>query len=48
MIVVGALALALTRMASLSGSNKLLLTGLLLIVAGIVAHIRSIKKESRY
>jgi uncharacterized membrane protein HdeD (DUF308 family) len=48
MIVLGALVLALTRIASLSGSNTLLVTGLLLIVAGIGLHIHSIKRESKY
>lgn len=48
LILLGVLALVLTRIASLSGNNMLLLTGLLLIVAGIIVHIRSIKHESRY
>lgn len=48
LIILGVLALVLTRIASLSGNNILLLTGLLLIVAGIIVHIRSIKHESRY
>ena len=48
LIILGVLVLVLTRIASLSGNNILLLTGLLLIVAGIIVHIRSIKHESRY
>ena len=47
-IVLGALTLAVTRIPSLVSSNALLLTGLLLIVAGIVLHIRSIKHDSLY
>ncbi len=47
-IVVGALTLVVTRIDSLSNHNWLLLTGLLLIVAGIVLHIRGIKRESNY
>lgn len=48
LIIIGVLALALTRIDALSGSNTLLLTGLLLIVTGIVTHIWSIKHESKY
>lgn len=48
LIILGVLVLVLTRIPSLSGNNILLLTGLLLIVAGIIVHIRSIKHESRY
>ena len=48
LIVLGALTLAATRIPSLVSSNALLLTGLLLIVAGIVLHIRSIKHDSLY
>ena len=48
LIVVGALTLVVTRIDSLSNHNWLLLTGLLLIVAGIVLHIRGIKRESNY
>ena len=38
----------LTRINALSSHNSLLLTGLLLIVAGILLHIRNIKHESKY
>ena len=48
LIVLGALALIMTRLHALASSNALLATGLLLIVAGIGLHIRSIKHESRY
>lgn len=48
LIVLGVLTLTLTRIPSLVSSNTLLLTGLLLIVAGIWLHIRSIKKDSLY
>lgn len=45
LIVMGALALLATRLKALSGSNVMLLTGLLLIVAGIVVHVRGVKSE---
>ena len=48
LIISGALALTLTRIPSLVSGNTLLLAGLLLIVAGIWLHIRSIKKDSLY
>ena len=48
LIISGVLLLALTRIATLSSSNTLLLTGLLCNVAGIVLHIKSIKHESQY
>ncbi len=48
LIIIGTLVLLLTRFHSLSSHNWLLLTGLCFIVAGIVVHIRSIKKESKY
>ena len=57
LIVLGALALIMTRLEALDSSNTLqaldssntlLATGLLFIVAGIGLHIRSIKRESRY
>ncbi len=48
LIIAGTLALAATRISALASSNGLLLTGLLLIVAGIVVHIYSIKHEGKY
>ncbi len=48
LILLGTLTLLLTRLNAWSGHNWLLLTGLLLIVAGIVTHIWSIKRESKY
>ena len=48
LIIIGTLVLLLTRFHSLSSHNWLLLTGLCFIIAGIVKHIRSIKRESRY
>ena len=48
LIASGTLVLVLTRIPSWGGSNTLLLTGLLLIVAGIWQHTRSIKHESKY
>jgi cytochrome c biogenesis protein CcdA len=47
-IIIGALTLTATRLTALNGNNALLLTGLLLIILGIVLHIRSIKRESGY
>ena len=47
-IIAGALMLAATRFGSLSSHNWLLVTGLLLIVTGIVLYIRHIKHESNY
>ena len=46
LIILGTMALILTRIETLAGSNSLLITGLLLIVVGIWLHIRSIKQES--
>ena len=48
LIIIGTLVLLLTRFHSLASHNWLLLTGLCCIVAGIVLHIRSIKRESQY
>ena len=47
-IIAGALTLAATRIGSLSSHNWLLVTGLLLIVAGIVLYVRGIMHESNY
>ena len=46
LIIIGTLVLVATRIPSLTGSNAMLLSGLLLIVAGIILHIRSIKHGS--
>ena len=46
LIIIGTLVLIATRFSPFSSSNRMLLSGLLLIVAGIVLHIRSIKHES--
>lgn len=48
LIITGTLVLILTRLSSLGGSNLWLLSGLLLIVAGIIIHIVGIKRDSRY
>lgn len=48
LIVSGTFTLLLTRLQALSLNNTLLVIGLILIVTGIVIHIRSIKKESKY
>ena len=48
LIVIGTIALVTTRFSLFSSSNWMLLSGLLLIVAGIVLHIRTIKHESNY
>ena len=48
LILIGACTLILTRLSTLSTHNWLLITGLLFIVAGIILHIRGIKRESKY
>lgn len=48
LIILGTLVLMLTRTRSLASMNTLLIAGLLLIVSGIVLHIRSIKGDSEY
>lgn len=48
LIIIGTLVLFATRFHGLSSHNWLLLTGLCCIVAGIITHIRSTKRESRY
>lgn len=45
LIVLGTLMLTATQLKALNGNNWLLLAGLLLIVAGILLHIRIIKGE---
>lgn len=48
LIVLGTLALVATRLKALNSNNTLLLAGLLMIVVGIVVHIRSIRHASEY
>jgi uncharacterized membrane protein HdeD (DUF308 family) len=48
LIIIGTLVLVATRIPSLTSSNTMLLSGLLLIVAGIFLHIRSIKHQSNF
>ena len=48
LIIIGTFTLLLTRISTFSAHNWMLLIGLLLIVLGIVLHIRSIKKDSLY
>jgi uncharacterized membrane protein HdeD (DUF308 family) len=48
LIIIGTLALILTRLEQLSNLNTLLLAGLLFIILGIVLHIRSIKQQDNY
>ena len=48
LIILGTLVLMLTRIDNLASMNTLLIAGLLLIVSGIVLHIRSIKGDSEY
>ena len=48
LILLGTTLLVTTRIGKWSTHNWLLLIGLLLIVAGVFVHIRSIKHESRY
>lgn len=45
LVVIGTLTLTATQLKALNDSNWLLLAGLLLIVAGILLHIRIIKGE---
>ena len=45
LIVLGTLTLTATQLKALNGSNWLLLSGLLLIITGIIMHIRIIKSE---
>lgn len=47
-IIIGVALLVLTHITQLDTHNWLLASGLLLVVAGIILHIRSIKKESNY
>ena len=48
LIIIGTIVLISTRISQWSTHNWLLVSGLLLIIAGIWFHIRSIKHESRY
>ena len=48
LIIIGVLMLIATRFEFLAHANWPLLCGLLLIILGIVLHIRSIKRDSRY
>ncbi len=48
LIIIGTLALFSTRLQALANANWPLYTGLLLIIAGIILHIHSIKRDSRY
>ena len=48
LIIIGTILLVATRFSMLSTHNGLLVSGLLLIMAGIWFHIRSIKHESNY
>ncbi|MBQ9656719.1 MAG: hypothetical protein IJV38_11995 [Prevotella sp.] len=48
LMATGTVALMLTRLEQLSASNLLLGSGLLLIVAGILLHVWTIKRESKY
>lgn len=48
LIATGTVALMLTRLEQLSASNLLLGSGLLLIVAGILLHVWTIKRENKY
>ena len=48
LIIIGTLALILSRLEQLSNLNTLLLAGLLFIILGIVLHIRSIKQQDNY
>lgn len=48
LIILGTLTLVVTHIVLSPVHNGLLVAGLLLIVAGIVWHIRSIRHDSRY
>jgi uncharacterized membrane protein HdeD (DUF308 family) len=45
LILLGVFILALTHLSSFACNNTLLITGLLFIITGIVAHIHVIKSE---
>jgi len=48
LISIGVVTLTATRLRTFSSNNWLLVTGLLLIIAGIVLHVRHIKRQSEY
>lgn len=48
LIILGALLLLATRFHGLSSHNGLILAGLAAIILGIILHIYSIKRDSRY
>ena len=48
LIIIGTLTLVLTRLPALNAHNSLLVAGLVIIVAGGILHIRSIKHDSRF
>lgn len=48
LIIIGTIALIMTRISVLSTHNSLLVGGLLCIISGIVLHIRIIKHESNF
>ena len=48
LIILGTVTLLSSRLQQLNDSNWPLFIGLLCIIAGILFHIRSIKRESRY
>lgn len=48
LIIIGVVTLTATRLRTFSSNNWLLVTGLLLIIAGIVLHVRHIKRQSEY
>ena len=48
LIVIGALLLLVSSLAGWTSSNLVLLGGLVLIVAGVIVHVRMIKKGEKY
>ena len=48
LIIIGTLVLIITHFNNLDSHNWLLLSGLLLIVAGCLLHIRLIKRQGKY
>ena len=48
LILVGALLLIVSKIVGWTSSNLVLLTGLVLIILGIILHVKSIKSAEKY
>jgi len=48
LVVAGALLLLLSKVVGLAAHNLVLLTGLLLIIIGVVVHVKLIKSAEKY